>query len=391
MIIDIRLSNFYSIDNDITLSLQAVNLRGKQALALKNNVFECGDEKLLKTVVICGANASGKSNIIKVIRFCLKLILNSHNHNENTVFNFEPFKFADSEKLSCFDIRFLIDGIEYEYSFSLTKTEIFTESLYFYPHGKKALVFTRDETKGKNKKDIYSFGKMIKRPLDVAESSSRKTLFISRASQMDFDIAKKVFSFFKNKIVPDYTDFSPIIFEESLRDNKKDILRLLKNVDCDIVDFRIKKDAQISKNLCITTFHKPNPLIPFDFDSEEATGTKDLFKLLPIVFTAVKEGKLLLIDGLDKCLHTKVIEFILSLFNDSDSAQLIFTTYNTNLLKRFRKDQVYFVNKDAKGSSDLYSLYDFKNVKDGLDVEKAYLQGQFDAIPYINDLYDKII
>ena len=391
MIIDIHLSNFYSINNDITLSLQAVNLRGKQALALKNHFFECGDEKLLKTVVIYGANASGKSNVIKAVCTCLKLILNSHNHNEDTVFNFEPFKFADNEKLSRFDIRFLIDGIEYEYSFSLTKTEIFTESLYFYPHGKKALVFTRDETKGKNKKDIYSFGKMIKRPLDVAESTSRKTLFISRASQMDRDIAKKVFSFFKNKIAPDYTDFSSPIFEECLRDNKKDILRLLKDVDCDIVDFRIKKVDQISKTLCITTFHKTNPLIPFDFDNEEATGTKDLFKLLPIVFTAVKEGKLLLIDGLDKGLHTKVIEFILSLFNDSDSAQLIFTTQNTNLLKRFRKDQVYFVNKDAKGSSDLYSLYDFKNVKDGLDVEKAYLQGQFDAIPYINDLYDKII
>ena len=391
MIIDIHLSNFYSINNDITLSLQAVNLRGKQALALKNHFFECGDEKLLKTVVIYGANASGKSNVIKAVRTCLKLILNSHNHNEDTVFNFEPFKFADNEKLSRFDIRFLIDGIEYEYSFSLTKTEIFTESLYFYPHGKKALVFTRDETKGKNKKDIYSFGRRIKRPLDVAESTSRKTLFISRASQMDRDIAKKVFSFFKNKVVHDYNDLSSPIFEECLRDNKKDILRLLKDVDCDIVDFRIKKVDQISKTLCITTFHKTNPLIPFDFDNEEATGTKDLFKLLPIVFTAVKEGKLLLIDGLDKGLHTKVIEFILSLFNDSDSAQLIFTTHNTNLLKRFRKDQVYFVNKDANGSSDLYSLYDFKNVKDGLDVEKAYLQGQFGAIPYINDLYDKII
>ena len=73
--------------------------------------------------------------------------------------------------------------------------------------------------------------------------------------------------------------------------------------------------------------------------------------------------------------------------NNSDSAQLIFTTHNTYLLnlKKFRKDQVYFVNKDVKGSSDLYSLYDFKDVKDGLDIEKAYLQGQFDAIPYIDD------
>ena len=141
MIIDIRLSNFYSLDKEVLLSPQAENLRGKQALTLKNNVVACGNEKLLKTVVIYGANASGKSNVIKAIRSCLKLILNSHKHNEDTLFDFVPFKFADNEKLSSFGIRFLIDGIEYDYAFSLTKTEIFTESLYFYPHGRKVLVF----------------------------------------------------------------------------------------------------------------------------------------------------------------------------------------------------------------------------------------------------------
>ena len=387
MIIDIHLSNFYSIDNDITLSLQAVNLRGKQALALKNNVFMCGDEKLLKTVVIYGANASGKSNIIKAIRTCLKLILNSHNHNEDTVFDFAPFKFADSEKLSHFDIRFLIDGIEYEYSFSLTKTEIFTESLYFYPHGRKALVFTRDETKGK-KKDVYSFGKLIKRPLAAVESTSRKTLFISRASQMDCDIAKKVFTYFKNKVIFDYADYSPFVIEESLKNNKEDLLKLLKAADCDIVDFQITKKDRALTNSRITTFHKPDPLIPFDFDSEEATGTKEMVKLLLVVLTAVKEGRLLLIDGLEKGLHVKALEFILNLFNSADSAQLIFTTHNTHLLslQKFRKDQIYFVNKTASGASDVYFLHDFKDVKDDIDLQKAYLQGQFDAIPYIEDV-----
>ena len=387
MIIDIHLSNFYSIDNDITLSLQAVNLRGKQALALKNNVFMCGDEKLLKSVVIYGANASGKSNVIKAIRACVKLILNSHNHNEDTVFDFEPFKFADSEKLSHFAIRFLIDSIEYEYSFSLTKSEIFTESLYFYPHGKKSLVFTRDETKGKNKKDIYSFGRRIKRPLDVAESTSRKTLFIYRASQMDRDIAKKVFTYFKNKVILDYADFSPIVVEENLKNNKEALLRLLKVADSDIVDIKLIKRDETLPDLSIRTYHRQKPSVAFDFVAEESNGTKVLFKLMLTILTVVKEGGLLLVDELENSLHVKLIEFILNLFNGSDSAQLIFTTHNTYLLnlKKFRKDQIYFVNKDVNGSSDLYSLYDFKDVKDGLDVEKAYLQGQFDAIPYIDD------
>lgn len=387
MIIDIRLSNFYSLDKEVLLSLQAENLRGKQALTLKNNVVACGNEKLLKTVVIYGANASGKSNVIKAIRSCLKLILNSHKHNEDTLFDFVPFKFADNEKLSSFGIRFLIDGIEYDYAFSLTKTEIFTESLYFYPHGRKVLVFTRDETKGKNKKDIYSFGKLIKRPLAAAESTSRKMLFISRASQMDCDIAKKVFTYFKNKIL-DYAAYSPFVIEESLKNNKEALLRLLKAADCDIVDFQITKKERALTNSRITTFHKPDPLIPFDFDTEEATGTKEMVKLLLAVLIAVKEGKLLLIDGLERGLHVKALEFILNLFNSADSAQLIFTTHNTHLLslQKFRKDQIYFVNKTASGASDLYSLHDFKDVKDDIDLQKAYLQGQFDAIPYIEDV-----
>ena len=387
MIIDIHLSNFYSIDNDITLSLQAVNLRGKQVLALKDNVFMCGDEKLLKTVVIYGANASGKSNIIKAIRTCLKLILNAHNHNEDTVFDFAPFKFADSEKLSHFDIRFLIDGIEYEYYFSLTRKEIFTESLYFYPHGRKVLVFTRDETKGKNKKEIYSFGKMIKRPLAVAESTSRKMLLISRASQMDRDIAKKVFTYFKNKVVLDYAGYSSFAVEESLKNNKEALLRLLKVVGSDIVDIKLKKGDEASSDFLIRTYHRQNSSVPFDFDAEESNGTKVLFKLMLAVLTVIKDGGLLLVDELENSMHVKLIEYILNLINRSDSAQLVFTTHNTYLLnlKKFRKDQIYFVNKDGNGASDLYSLYDFKNVKDNLDVEKAYLQGQFNAIPYIDD------
>lgn len=127
--------------------------------------------------------------------------------------------------------------------------------------------------------------------------------------------------------------------------------------------------------------------MPFDFDIEESNGTKVLFKLMLAVLTVIKEGGLLLVAELENSMHVKLIEYILNLINGSNSAQLIFTTHNTYLLnlKKFRKDQIYFVNKDVNGSSDLYSLYDFKGVKDGLDVEKAYLQGQFDAIPYIYD------
>jgi hypothetical protein len=93
-----------------------------------------------------------------------------------------------------------------------------------------------------------------------------------------------------------------------------------------------------------------------------------------------------LIDEIETSLHTKLVEYILGLFHHSQSAQLIYTTHNTYLLdtNKLRKDQIYFVNKRADGSSDLYSLFDYKDFRENMDLEKAYLQGRFDAIPYID-------
>ena len=97
---------------------------------------------------------------------------------------------------------------------------------------------------------------------------------------------------------------------------------------------------------------------------------------------------MLLVDEIDNSLHTQLVEFVISMFNHSDHAQLIYTTHNTHLLNTDfqRRDQVYFVNKREDGSSDLYSLFDFKDFRDTLDMEKAYLQGRFDAIPAISNL-----
>ena len=94
MILEIRLSNFFSIKDEIVLDLQAANLKTQKSQELEDNVFNYDEISVLKTVVLYGANASGKSNIIKAIRFCASMIFMSHTHNENAVFNFKPFKFA---------------------------------------------------------------------------------------------------------------------------------------------------------------------------------------------------------------------------------------------------------------------------------------------------------
>lgn len=382
MVLEIRLSNMFSFRDEVTLDLQAAKIQTKKARELEGNLFSVDGEQMLKSVALFGANASGKSNVIKAIRACVNMVRSSHNYNVDTRFAISPFKFEDyANKPSSFYIRFLLNGVEYEYSFSFMHDEIITETLYYYPNGRKSLVFSRDESRGTEKKDIYEFKTVIKRPFDVADNTSKKTLYISRASQMDREIAQKIFLFFCNDIVLDYQVANIDSLDNLFKERKEQMLEVLRTADSDIIDFKIQNNA-------IMTFHRTNPSVAFDFETEESEGTKTLFRMMVRMIGIIHEGKMLLVDEIDNSLHTQLVEFVIGMFNHSDHAQLIYTTHNTHLLNTDfqRRDQVYFVNKREDGSSDLYSLFDFKDFRDTLDMEKAYLQGRFDAIPYISTL-----
>lgn len=380
MVLEIALTNFFSINEKISLDLQAANLQTKEARTLDGNTFRVGNERLLKTVAIYGANASGKSNIIKAVKAAVDMVLDSHNYNEGDSFGFKPFKFGGNDVPSEFYIRFIVNGIEHEYSFSCTRDEIITESLYYYPKGRKALIFSRDERKSGEKKDKYEFTTVIRRPMDVASNTSRKTLFLSRASQMDREKAKEIYRWFNNQIVFSYRGNTSVATDRFLGDNKDAVLRVLKAADSDIVEFSYK-DGEL------TTFHRRNPSLPFDFNTEESEGTKILFRIMLTVMDVVRNNKVMFLDEVETSLHTRLVEYLINLFHNSRSAQLVFTTHNTHLLDmtRFRKDQIFFVNKRDNGSSDLYSLFDYKDFREKMDLEKAYLQGRFDAVPYVNE------
>ena len=124
MVLEIRLENFFSINEEVVLDMRAARIQTKKAVELEGNTFVCNNERMLKSVAVYGANASGKSNVIKAIRACVQMIFESHNYNENTVFGFMPFKFGGVGKPSRFLIRFLLDGIEYEYSFFITRMAV---------------------------------------------------------------------------------------------------------------------------------------------------------------------------------------------------------------------------------------------------------------------------
>lgn len=415
MVLEIRLSNFFSIKDEIVIDLKAANIQSRQAKELESNIFKYNKTNVLKSIALYGANASGKSNIIKAIRFCSLMVLNSHNHNEDAIFNFTPFKFDGYEnKPSKFFINFVYNNIEYEYSFELTRKEIKKESLYYYPKGRITKVFERDEDKGKTKKEKYSFGNQIIRPYDVAENTSVKTLFISRASQMDREIAKEVFKFFLEEFILDILMPLDIKIEYYFNNYKNELLSAMQIADSDIIDFRIEKrpvqgikiDVKHSPNeplltsiseqnqekIFVISYHKKDSNKKFEFFEEESDGTIRLFLAMLTIIDIIKNNKTLLIDEIERHLHPNIVEYLIKLFHSSNAAQLIFTTHSTNLLnlKKFRKDQIYFSNKKEDASTEVYSLYDFKDFRETMDAEKAYLTGRFGAVPFLSDSKKKI-
>ena len=402
MLLEMRFSNFFSIKDKISIDFKAGNINTASSRELNCNVFSFGDETILKVEGIFGPNASGKSSILKAAAFCRNLVIDSFKNNEGTVFDYIPFKFDSyTEKPSSFYIDFVTDGIEYEYSFKITRTEIISEELYYHPNKRAVKIFTRDETKGPSKAQIYTFGEgQFIKPLDVAHSTGKNTLFISRASQMDRDVAKKVYNFFRTEFLIGLPTLSGKYAAELFNENKELILQALKMSDSDITDINVKiektpvftvqplitANPQITEVINFYTIHKRNKDIPFYLQSEESAGTIQFFNLLLILLDVCKNGKTLILDEFDASLHTELAQFILDLVYASRSAQFLFTSHNTNLLniKKMRRDQILFTNKKEDCSTEVYSLFDFKDFRENMDAEKCYLQGRFDAVPYIN-------
>ncbi len=404
MILKIELENFFSIKDRIRIDFRAANINTMLARDLSYNVMKWNGVPVLKTIGLFGPNASGKSNILKAIAFCCQLILGSHLYNEGMTFNFEPFKFDGFEnKPSQFLIDFVCENVEYEYSFELTREKIVRESLYHYPVGRRAKVFVR-EADGK-----YSFGSgIVAKPMDVALNTSNKNLFLSRASSMNRDVAQKLYRYFLNQFLLGLVNVNDLIVLDSFKMYKKVILKALEICDTDITDIEVRKEqvpapvlpmagqTELSFKLVdvlrFKTVHRNQSDVMFDLDMEESNGTRKLFQILIRLLDVVKNKKSIMMDEFDMGLHTRLADFILDLIHASPNSQLLFTSHNTNLIdvKRLRRDQIVFVNKSEQGATSVYSLYDFKDFRENMDAEKGYIQGRFDAVPYVDSSVESI-
>ncbi len=368
MILKIELENFFSIKDRIRIDFRAASINTASSRELAYNVMTWKGTPVLKSIGLFGPNASGKSNILKAISFCCRLILESHLHNEGVTFNFEPFKFDGCPELpSRFLIDFVCEDVEYEYAFELTRKGIISESLYHYPTGRRAKVFVR------NADGKYSFGTgVVSKPQDVAKSTGSKTLFLSRASSMNRPFAQRLYRYFMHKFLLGLLSANELIFLKNFNTYKRLILKALEICDSDITDIEMRKEKvpmpvfpapgqtemsfKLMDVLRFRTTHRGRSGVKFDMETEESNGTWKLFNILIFLLDVAKNRKSIMIDEFDMGLHTRLADFILDLVHASAASQLLFTSHNTNIidLKRLRRDQIVFVNKSEDGATNVY-------------------------------------
>jgi AAA15 family ATPase/GTPase len=377
--------------------------------------------KLLRSLVIYGANSSGKSNVIKAFDRMRDCILQSVKLNDSDKLEFSPFllSYASANKPTFFEIVFLCESQRFRYGFEYNKTEIINEWLFIGRVKSEKPQFIRT-TDGIGVSEHFKEGK------GKESSTNNNRLFLSLVAQLNGEISKQVINCFRNYNVlsgiehKDYGGFSLKMFEQHSKGSEKALnlfqkLQLgFKEIEVIESDFtpadlpkdlpfnlksKLIKDLSGRKTLSLNTIHdiynkhgKAVATLSWNQEEHESEGTKKIMDFSGPIFDTLLEGKLLVIDELDAKLHPLITIHIVNLFNNPDTnpnnAQLLFATHDTNLLSTdiFRRDQIWFTEKDEMEQTDLYSLYDF-NLPDGSkndsNLEKNYIRGRYGAIPFI--------
>ena len=417
MLIQFNATNYRSIRDTQTLTLVA----GAGKEYLRENTFESvlpGFPRLLRSAVVYGANAAGKTNLLRALQFMQGLVLNSASFQEGVRIAHTPFKLskATSGKPSEFEVVFADDGVRYEYGFSVDAERFHNEWLIAYPHGRPQNWFERTYHVGKKKYDWHFSTKLKGSPRVWRDATRANALFLSTAIQLNSEQLRPAFQWFQKKLVligMGGSQFNQMLTYQLLEqpDGKKKLLQFINAADLGIDDLSMQKEptpvmaveanlvrepspvSPVATLIRVTSFHKAidtGEQIPLDLGDESA-GTRMLFQSAGAWLNVLKNGEVLLYDELDTSLHPLMTRFLIRLFHgkstNANNAQLVFTTHDTSLLDSdlFRRDQVWFVEKDEKSASRVYPLSDFSPRKDEA-LENGYLRGRYGALPFIGEL-----
>ncbi|HEY2582741.1 MAG TPA: ATP-binding protein [Mucilaginibacter sp.] len=422
MLLEFTVGNFLSFRDKKTISFNATAVKEY----VDTNLIHTERHTLLKGGVIYGANSSGKSNLIKAMSTMRRLVLQTFERSSTSELEVTPFllQLENEDQPSFFEVLFLINDIRYRYGFEVDNDSVKAEWLFEAKKNAEKPLFMR-ENDGIEVMKAFSEGK------DLEVKTRDNALFLAVVDQFNGKTAKSIMAWFNNfvtisglshenytgitftlldndktnRLLQDFYNTTDLGFD-NVKLNKKefDASRLPKDMPESIMqELSTKMQGKMMVNA--TTLHKKynkqNKVIgsvEFDMDSQESSGTNKVFNISGPVFDVLNDGGVLVIDELDASLHPLLTLAITKLFNSKEhnpkDAQLIFATHDTNLLSygNYRRDQIYFVEKDQYGASDLYSLVEYKEegaikaIRKDRSFEKDYIQGRYGAIPFIGNL-----
>lgn len=423
MIKELKCKNFKSFKKEQILSLEPIN-RLESDLDIFN-IAEIGGEKLFKTAVIYGHNAYGKSNLFKALKTMIQIIKFSGNNDYEI--NIDNFKLdGESSSLpSMFEITFILNELTYRYGFEIFKDTVIKEWLY-KKNKREVNIYNRENEININ----TSYREKLKK---YVEFTRKDELFLSSMIRNNIqDEMKEIYKKLTEDIVIISGEqinthmTSTLILENDERSIKELILTCLKFADLGISDISVKedeksaseipdfirelfakntKDMNTSKGKWVEIqeqiIHKKYNnegleigTIDFDLLANESEGTIKFYSLLGPILDSLLNGKSVFIDELDSKLHNTLTTKIINLFNNlginKKKSQLIFNTHDLQILsdKFFRRDQIYIVDKNEYGESELASIGDYKGIDKKTNILKHYLAGNFGGIGRVKDIND---
>jgi len=409
-LIQFSVENFGCFRDRVDFSM-ASRKGAKNTFPLKNT-----DDQLLKSSIIYGPNASGKSTLLQAMDFMDTKIRKSTDAEHVEKMSFSPFLMEEGyqDKPSFFEIIFLQNEKIYQYNFSLLSDHsVIEENLFDVTDNKKEL-FSRNK-----KEDKFYVNKDFVDDDALRGRMKDKNLFLSVVTQWNQEIEKNLTSFFLKELNIMNGDalqrYTPHTAEEAIKkpEFKNEVLQYLKEADFCIHDFQVREMgipkelrglAKKNKEVELPKIFKTIDFLHSKYDrennkiddvvinqGEESTGTLTFFGGLGPIINTLKEGKVLIIDELNSSLHPLLCKFIVDLFHSEKTnphnAQLIFTTHDVTLLSNtdsIDRDQFWFTDRDQYGKAKLFSLAEFKERKDITSFEKRYLEGNYGAIPFID-------
>lgn len=403
MILNLEFKNYRSFKGSCSFTTEPTSSKAKA-----NNLCEVetkaeGSKKALKISLIFGANASGKTNLIKFLYGFRRWVLNMDNRVGEDIVLYQPFRF-DSETTNVpieFSLEFIAQKIRYKYEVSFTKMQIESESLISYPNGKQTQLYERTLLPDDKESDTIKLGASLAayKPFNVFKNQLLLSKFLKDTPCEPITNAAK---YLADMVISNGFHEDTILGEdkEMLRwlyshpDNKKMLVEFLAFADTGVADFQLEKR---SGNVEVTSLHGlykdgegiGKTDLPF---REESFGTRALFIIGCHILQALQSGSPFFIDEMDSGLHSYVTQLIVDIFRNErinkKNAQLIFTTHDVNLLDQntIRKDQVWFTEKDEYGVSEIFTLSDFDDVREDTLFAKWYLNNKFGGVPSLQSL-----